>query len=413
MRRCLHKLTVQPDGMGRRVASLQRTIGQQNARETRGARAEAAVKAAAEAAALEQEELYGGGNVEVDGLHAAHGKQLLLLDPVFEFQMQMHSMLDTAATPLLLLHVRQRSQVALDEKGRDDMKTLAGIYLQLATLLSTLRMFGGSEADVAAASREKEAVILQMRGLLECARVHTSDLQRLLSLNAAYFLEYTPMVTALLSLLVEQLQRCTRVQEVLDAWPQLVQQCSPRFLHSLLHPSYDVSDDELIPAPPAAPRCSAEAEDADSGASGESDEESCRSDDSAAMRVQDLEEGVSAQRQQYQQRQQHRQQQQQQHQQQQQQQQQQDSRQHKFTYQHFVRSVSLLSAEQRKVLLAARSLMTRAGLAWQMQQEIVHGAIERMGAHVDVHTQHLQLSNGRRLVTTSSLSAVCCSYICR
>ena len=76
VRHCLQKLTVQPDGIGRRVALLQRTIGEQNAREKRGARAEAAAKAAAKAAAHEQEELYGGVNVEVDGLQAAHGNQL-------------------------------------------------------------------------------------------------------------------------------------------------------------------------------------------------------------------------------------------------------------------------------------------------------------------------------------------------
>ena len=55
---------------------------------------------------------------------------------------------------------------------------------------------------------------------------------------------------------------------------------------------------------------------------------------------------------------------------------------------HFCHSLTLLSREQRRVLLAAKCLMTRAGVATSMQQDVA--------AHVHVHTDHVELSNGKR-----------------
>jgi hypothetical protein len=381
LRRCLQKLTVQqPDALETRVATLQRTIGQQSARDKRGAKADAAAAAAAAAAALKQEELYGGGNIEVDGMRAGSG-MLLLLDPVFEFHMRTHSLLQSNVTPLLLLHVQQRCNVALCRGGQDEMAALAQDYLERATLLSKLTMFGGHEAAVGAAASGKEVVVLKMQELLACAQMQAGDLQLLLSLNAAYFLEYAPMVAALLSLMVERLQRCVRVQDVLDMWPQLVQQCSDRFVDFLLDPGYGVSDSELVPSPPAPapPSVSADSGEESCDSNEETNRTSCCPDDSAAMHLRDLHVDFSE------------------HTPDQQQQQQQP----KFTHPHFLCSVSLLSTEQRKVLLAARSLMTRAGIAWQLQQELMYGVMEQMGRHIDVHTRHVELSNGRRLASAT------------
>ena len=44
--------------------------------------------------------------------------------------------------------------------------------------------------------------------------------------------------------------RCLNVQHVMDLWPQLVQQCCPRFIAFLRDPGVDVTDDELLPPPP-------------------------------------------------------------------------------------------------------------------------------------------------------------------
>jgi hypothetical protein len=154
-------------------------------------------------------------------------------------------------------------------------------------------------------------------------------------------------------------------------WPQLLQQCSPRFIRFLLDPGFDVADDEIIPQPPAPSRpAAAEVESSDSS----------HSDDSAAMQLRDLHAEQPQPQQQHQQQQQHA----------------PDVGQQRLTYRHFVHSLSVLTKEQRQVLLAARSLMTRAGIAWRIQRELVYSTVEQMGKHIDVHTRHLELSNGRR-----------------
>ena len=45
--------------------------------------------------------------------------------------------------------------------------------------------------------------------------------------------------------------------------------------------------------------------------------------------------------------------------------------------------------------------MTRAGIAWQLQQELMYGVMEQMGRHIDVHTRYVELSNGRRLASAT------------
>ena len=211
LRSKLLQLTVmQPNALGNRVTTLTRTIEGQKARSNRGARAEAEAKAAAAANALEQEELYGGANIVVDGLRAGQGMQLLLVDPIFDFHMGCFSNAQSGFTPLLLVHVQHRCYVALTSRGQEELKACAGDYTQSASLYSALSSFGGSDDAVAAAARDKAAAIAKMQALLSSPSVQNSDLQRLLSLNAACFLNYKPMVAALQSLLVEQLQRCVR-----------------------------------------------------------------------------------------------------------------------------------------------------------------------------------------------------------
>lgn len=289
--------------------------------------------------------------------------QLLLVDNVFEFYMGTQSLLQANAPPLLLLHVQQRCHAALNGEGQAAMAALCDSYLERAALLSKLSMFGGSDADVRSAARDLAVVLSEMQELLASPKLSMGDLQRLLSLNAAHFLGYEAMEHAVTALLVEQLQSCSRVQDVLDMWPQLLQQCSPRFIRFLLDPGFDVADDEIIPQPPARPPPPAtEAESSDSG----------QSDDSATMQLHDL------------------------HAEQPPQEHAPDEGQQRLTYRHFVHSMSVLAKEQRQVLLAARSLMTRAGIAWRIQRELVYGAVEQMGKHIDVHTGHLELSNGRR-----------------
>ena len=113
--------------------------------------------------------------------------------------------------PLLLVHVQHRCYAALTTQAQDQLKACADDYLHSASLFSQLSMFGGSDATVAAAARDKAAAISNMHALLSSPQFQNSDLQRLLSLNAAYFLKYQAMATALHSLLVEQLQRCVRM----------------------------------------------------------------------------------------------------------------------------------------------------------------------------------------------------------
>ncbi len=366
MRRCLQLMTLQPPpSLEKKVATLQRTVQRQSYRESREMRAEVAARAAAAAAAAAQEQMYGGANVMLDGVCAGVGMQLLLVEPVFEFYMGVNALLRTSASPLLLLHVQQRSLASLNSAGQAEIARLADSYLNSASLLSKLSMFGGSDADIAAAARAVAAAVSAMEEVLASPALHTPDLLRLLSLNAAHFLRYAPMVNAVMSVLVEQLQRCECVQHVLDTWPQLVQQCSPRFLDFLREPAYDVADNEIVPQPPA--RVCVAAERAEES----SDDEDARLDDSSAMQLRDLHD--------------------------EQRDPEPDSTQLKLTYQHFLHSVTVLSKEQRKVLLAARSLLTRAGIAWQLQQELVYCTVERMGRHIDVHTGCLELSNGRRL----------------
>ena len=210
LRGMLLKLNVmQADALDKRVASLAETIQGQRARSNRGAKAEAEAKAAASANALKQEELYGGANLVVDGLSAAHGRQLLLVDPIFEFHVGCAQ--QSSTLPLLLVHVQRRCYAALTTQAQDQLKACADDYLHSASLFSQLSMFGGSDATVAAAARDKAAAISNMHALLSSPQFQNSDLQRLLSLNAAYFLKYQPMAMALHSLLVEQLQRCVRM----------------------------------------------------------------------------------------------------------------------------------------------------------------------------------------------------------
>jgi hypothetical protein len=308
--------------------------------------------------------------------------QLLLVEPLFDFYMATHMLQQSTATPLLLFHVRQRCGVALTSRGHREMDALISQYMHSAKSLAQLSMFGGSDAAVSAAAQSKAAAVLKMRELLSCPQFQNTDLQRLLSLNAAFFMEYASMVTAMSALLVEQLQQCLQVPQLLDMWPQLVQQCSPQFLDFLRDPGCDVSDEELV-QPPAAVEHKQQL--ASSGpALNDSDRSNCSSDISKDFQLEDILEESTERQQRYQ----HLQQQHEQHQ-----------YQCKLTDQHFVRSMSVLSKEQRKVLLAARSLMTRAGVAWEMQQRVVHCTIEHMGAHIDVHTEHIQLSNGRRSET--------------
>jgi hypothetical protein len=387
MRRCLQLLTMQqPQSLEKQVKTLQRTVQRQNYRESRAARAEAAAKAAAEAAAAEQEQIYGGPNIALNSLRAGPGMQLLLVEPVFEFYMVTNALLQTSVSPLLLLHVQQRVCASLNRAGQAAAAALAQSYLERASLLSKLSMFGGSDTDIAAAARDVADAVSEMEELLASPSLCTSDLQRMLALGAAHFLGHAPMVGAMVSLLTWQLQRCKCVQDVLDAWPLLVRQCSPRFLHFLREPAFDVADDEIIPQPPAA---GARAAPADSG----SDNESCRSDDSSCMQLRDLGDGQVQQPAK-------------------QQEQEPDDRQQKLTYQHFLHSISVLSKEQRKVLLAARSLMTRAGIAWQLQQEIVYCTVEQMGSHIDAHTGGLELSNGRRFDNSIFDGRLACAMCC-
>lgn len=370
MRRCLQLLTKQqPQSLDTQVKTLQRTVQRQNYRESRGARAEAAARAAAAAAAAEQEQMYGGANIVLGDVRAGPGMQIMLLDPVFEFYSGTNALMQTSVSPLLLLHVQLRCCASLNSEGQAAVAALAENYLERASLLSKLSMFGGSDSDIAAAARDVAAAVSQMEELLSSPLLCTSDLLRLLALNAAHFLGYAPMVAALVSLLVGQLQRCECVQHVLDAWPQLAQQCSPRFLRFLLEPAFDVSDEEIIPQPPAVRAAVTLDED-------DSDSESRQSDDSNAMQLRDLQDEQRrplAQQQQLP-----------------------DLSQERLAYQHFLHSVSVLSKEQRKVLLAARSLLTRAGVAWRVQQEMVYCTVEQMGKHIDAHTSSIELSNGRR-----------------
>jgi hypothetical protein len=364
MRKVLHKLTLpvqQGDALGARVASLRCTIDGQRSRSGRAAAIEAAAKAAAAAAAAQQERMFGGRNVCVEELSAGEGMQLLLIDPLFEFHEGTHALLSSGMSPQLLLHAQVRCHVALTRAGQERARAVVQQYLDAATLLSKLCMFGGSDDAVAEAGRGAAAAVCEMQELLAQPQLQSSDLHRLLSLNTAYFLQCAPMRRALLALLSEQLQACTHVAQVLDMWPQLVQQCSPRFLAFLRQPGADVSDDELIGAPPPA--------DAGQCAAVGSDDDGEQSDGSAAMQLRDLSAQDAGEEQQ----------------------------ERALTYHHFLHSLSLLSSEQRKALLAARCLMTRAGVAWEMQQAVMCSSIQRMGAHFDVHTEHVELFNGRRL----------------
>ena len=172
--------------------------------------------------------------------------------------------------------------------------------------------------------------------------------------------------------------RCLNVQHVMDLWPQLVQQCCPRFIAFLRDPGVDVTDDELLPPPPPPVQqgCSAGSAadgDSDSGRSDDSGVGSACSGNSHALHLKDLraEEGKQAQN---------------------------VSPPSPLEHQphHFRHSLSLLSREQRRLLFAAKCLMTRAGVATSMQQDVVCACVEHMGAHVHVHTDHVELSNGKR-----------------
>jgi hypothetical protein len=376
LRNILHRLTVQqPDALGTRVASLQRTIDAQTGRSGRAAAVEAAAKAAAAAAAVQQERMFGGVNVCVEELRARDGMQLLLIDPLFEFHEGTHALLSTGMSPQLLLHAQVRCHVALTRAGQERARAVVQPYLHAATLLNKLCMFGGSDDAVAEAARDTAAAVCEMQELLQQPQFQSGDLHRLLSLNAAHFLNLQPMQRALLAVLSEQLQACTHVAQVLRMWPQLVQQCSPRFLAFLRQPGPDVSDDELIGAPPPAGGGQSGSE---QRAGAGSDDDGEHSDGSAAMQLRDLSaRDAAVEEEEVQER-------------------GRAAAALQLTYHHFPHSLSLLSSEQRKALLAARCLMTRAGVAWEMQQAVMCSSIERMGAHFDVRTEHVELFNARR-----------------
>jgi hypothetical protein len=231
LRNVLHRLTLQqPDALGARVASLQRTINGQTSRSGRAAAVEAAAKAAAAAAAVQQERMFGGVNVCVEEMRAGDGMQLLLIDPLFEFHEGTHALLSTGMSPQLLLHAQVRCHVALTRAGQERCRAVVQPYLDAVQLLNKLCMFGGSDDAVAEAARGTAAAVCEMQELLQQPQLQSGDLHRLLSLNAAHFLDLQPMRRALLAVLSEQLQACTDVAQVLRMWPQLVQQCSPRFL---------------------------------------------------------------------------------------------------------------------------------------------------------------------------------------
>ena len=166
-------------------------------------------------------------------------------------------------------------------------------------------------------------------------------------------------------------------------WPQLAQQCSPRFIAFLRDPGIDVTDHELLPAspPPVQPASSAS-----SRTDGDSDSDGDHSDDSAthsccsegegsgALHARDLQAGEGGHPEEVSQ----------------------SAAPPEHRPHHFRHSLTLLSREQRRVLLAAKCLMTRAGVASAVQHDVVYSCVEQMGKHVQVHTDCVELSSGKR-----------------
>ena len=177
--------------------------------------------------------------------------------------------------------------------------------------------------------------------------------------------------------------RCMQVQDVIDMWPQLAQQCSPRFIAFLRDPGIDVTDHELLPVPPPPVQ---PASSASSRTDGDSDSDGDHSDDSAthsccsegegsgALHARDLQAGEGGHPEEVSQ----------------------SAAPPEHRPHHFRHSLTLLSREQRRVLLAAKCLMTRAGVASAVQHDVVYSCVEQMGKHVQVHTDCVELSSGKR-----------------
>ena len=174
-----------------------------------------------------------------------------------------------------------------------------------------------------------------------------------------------------------------QVQDVIDMWPQLAQQCSPRFIAFLRDPGIDVTDHELLPVPPPPVQ---PASSASSRTDGDSDSDGDHSDDSAthsccsegegsgALHARDLQAGEGGHPEEVSQ----------------------SAAPPEHRPHHFRHSLTLLSREQRRVLLAAKCLMTRAGVASAVQHDVVYSCVEQMGKHVQVHTDCVELSSGKR-----------------
>jgi hypothetical protein len=170
-----------------------------------------------------------------------------------------------------------------------------------------------------------------------------------------------------------------QVQDVIDMWPQLAQQCSPRFIAFLRDPGIDVTDHELLPVPPppVQPASSAGSRadgDSDGDHSDDSATHSCCSEGSGALHPRDLQAGESEHPEEVSQ----------------------SAAPPEHRPHHFCHSLTLLSREQRRVLLAAKCLMTRAGVASAVQHDVVYSCVEQMGKHVQVHTDCVELSSGKR-----------------
>ncbi len=173
--------------------------------------------------------------------------------------------------------------------------------------------------------------------------------------------------------------RCMQVQDVIDMWPQLAQQCSARFIAFLRDPGIDVTDHELLPVPPppVQPASSASSRadgDSDGDHSDDSATLSCCSEGSRELHQRDLQAGEGEHPEEMSQ----------------------SAAPPEHRPHHFSHSLTLLSREQRRVLLAAKCLMTRAGVASAVQHDVVYSCVEQMGKHVQVHTDCVELSSGKR-----------------